>query len=303
MQVLISYKEKISPALLYALDKLPGEIREGILSFISRCDIKRVNEIRIKKQGYISLIADSKNVITDVYISSKSLDYIVELLCQGSVYAHINTIREGYISIGYGIRAGICGQAIIENGSLCGITDISSINIRIPQLIENAGNYLFELLKKDGFSSSVLLFSPPGVGKTTILRGLIHKLSCSSIPLRASVIDTRNEITTCFFEELSCDVFLSYPKGKAIEIATRTMTPQIIICDEIATKDEAEAILLSTSSGVSFVATTHANSIDEVMNKKILKPLLSSHIFDYALGVRRGYGEKRYSYSLHELKC
>ena len=245
------------------------------------------------------LIADSKNVKTDIYLTEYDIDEIYNQLCDMSLYAHINTIKQGYISLEHGIRAGICGKATIENNIICGINEISSINIRIPQKIYNASSYLYNLLSENDFKASVILYSSPGVGKTTILRDLISKLSNTNI--RYAIIDSRNEITSCLDKIQNGDVFVSYPKGVAIELATKSMTPQIIICDEISSEDEADEIFKSSNAGIELIATTHAKTFDELKNKAILKKILKNGVFDYALGVEREYGKKEYRFSLNEL--
>ena len=297
MQCILNVKKSYDKAFIYLLDKLPTRIKNGLLSFLVDKSIYSINEIRLKASSYIALITNQKNIVTNVYIEQDLIDETVLMLCNGSIYAHISTIKEGYISVGKGIRAGICGRAVIDNEIISGIYDISSINIRIPQHISSAGRYIFDILQENSFLSSLLLYSPPGVGKTTILRDLVVRLSSHGI--RHAVIDTREEITPFLTEHISSDVFLSYPKGKAIEIATKSMTPQIIICDEITSLQESQAIKQSVNSGVTLVATTHASSFEELKNKEILSPLFNGQVFNYAIGVSRQ--SNRYDYEVNKL--
>ena len=143
----------------------------------------------------------------------------------------------------------------------------------------------------------------PGIGKTTILRELIYKLATYKTPIRNVVIDSREEITP-FMEGMpsSSDIFISYPKGLAIELATKSMTPEIIICDEISSKDEADAILRAVNSGVKLIATAHASCFSELMSKEILKDLFRNKVFDYAIGIKRKIGSKRYEFSLNSIE-
>ena len=302
MKCCINFKEKLDKTLDFALSKLSSNLRTSILSFLERYHYKAINEIRIHKNASLMLIADSKNVVTDIFVSDDDIKSSFELMCDSSIYSHIDTIKQGYISVGMGIRAGICGRASIENGQICGIYDISSINLRIPQHIDNASYYLFSLLLKEDFKKSVLLYSAPGVGKTTILRDLVYKLSHTYPPIRHAIIDTKEEITPCISSEIRADTFISYPKGMAIELATKSMTPQLIICDEISSKDEANSILSSVNSGVKLIATAHASSFDELISKNILFGLFESKVFDYAILVDRDYGNKEYKFTLTELK-
>lgn len=300
MKYSINFNQGIDKTLLYSLKKLPTAIRTSILEFCERNYYPIINEIRIKKNSYIHFIANSKNIASDIYASAEDLDNIVISLTDGSLYAHIDTIRDGYIRVGKGVRAGISGTAIFDDNKITGIKDITSVNIRIPQKIYNASNYVYSLLEKANFNCSVLIFSSPGVGKTSILRDLIYRLG--STAKRFSVIDSRDEIITPFLENINYDAYISYPKGKAIEMSTKSMTPEIIICDEISTEEEAQAILKATHSGVRFIATTHARNYDELREKVILSPLISSGVFDYFVGVSREYGEKTYKFEKFEYK-
>ncbi len=298
MQLKIEYRQEYDKALLYSLDKLPGDLCDELLTFLNKNNIYTVNEIRIKAYSYISLIINQKNIITDILVNRDTLDKVVLSLCDGSIYAHLHTMRDGYISVGKGIRAGICGKAAVSNGQIDGIYDISSINLRIPQRINHAADPIFNYLKERSFFCSAILYSPPGAGKTTILRDLTSQLSREQV--RCAVIDTREEITPFLDENLTADVFLAYPKDTAIDMATKSMTPQIIICDEITSIKETEAIKYTVNSGVSFIATTHASTFEEFKSKEVLKPLLMCNTFDVAIGIRRNFNNKL-EFSFNEL--
>ena len=184
MKYNIIYKEELDKTLSFVLSKLPITLKNEISVFLEHHRFKSINEIRIHRNSNIMLIADSLNILTDIYVNEDTIDSCIDSLCGGSVYAHFRTIKDGYISVGKGVRAGICGKACIENGEICGVSDITSINIRIPQHIQNASSYLYNFLKNNGFFSSVIIYSAPGVGKTTILRDLIYKLSYAYPPIR-----------------------------------------------------------------------------------------------------------------------
>lgn len=302
MKFEIKTKETLDSTLEYLISFFPYELGTSLSEFFLEQSFSAINEIRVKKNSFINLIADSKNVKTDIFTSESYMDELFISLCSGSIYAHIETIKEGYISLGQGLRAGICGTAVINDNSISGIKNITSINIRIPQIIINASNYLYSILKKSNFSESLLLYSSPGVGKTSILRDLIIKLNAINPPIRFCVIDSREEIITPYLSNLSCDVFVSYPKGVAIELATKSMTPQIIICDEISSEEEAKAVLKASCNGVKLIATTHAASYQELTSKTILKPLINSNIFNHFIGVSRKYGEKSYNFTLNSVE-
>lgn len=302
MKYLIDYKKKAPSTLTNVINKLPPYLGTRLTIYLEALTYRQIDEIRLKANSFLCLIADYKNIVTDIYISTDVIEECFNALCNYSIYAHFDTIKKGYINVGNGIRACICGKATIENDELLGIHNISSINIRIPNKILNASNYLFNLLEKTNFSKSVLLYSAPGVGKTSILRDLILKIEDVYPKIRYSIIDTKEEITSGVDALITGDIFLSYPKGLAIELATKGMTPQYILCDEISSYDEATSIQKALNCGVKIVATTHAGSKDELLSKEILKGLINDNVFDYALGVYRNYGERHYQFELTELK-
>ena len=292
MRIQIKYHKTKDTRLEYLLEFLPNELKAYIEKYILDNPNISIDEIRLHANAPLCLISTFKNIKTDYYVSNELIEEALLCFCKGSIYAYFNTIKEGYISLGHGIRVGVCGKATIQDGQITGVSDFSSLNIRMPKRILYAGDYIFRLLQNDKFRSSILLYSSPGVGKTTILRELICKLSRLDDPLRVSVIDSREEMISGIDDTICTDFLLSYPKDKAISLATRTMTPQIIICDEISTIEEAYAVLNSANCGVSFIATTHASSFEELKNKEILTPLFQRNVFTYALGVKREYGSK-----------
>lgn len=300
MHYQICYEQRLDKITSYALERFPNELRTRILEFLIKNHLYEINEIRLHRNSVITFIASSKNVRSDIKITSDELAEVMTRLCSGSIYAHFDTIKEGYISLGKGIRAGICGKANVEYEKITAISEISSINIRLPRRIPNSADYLFKLLMETNFQKSVLLYSRPGVGKTTILRELIYSLCSQEPPIRHAVIDSREEITPFMEDELlSSDIFVSYPKGIAIEIATKSMTPEMIICDEISSFDEALAVMKAANNGVVMVATCHADTFEELCSKEILQGLFSHNVFNYALGIKRENGTRKYEFSLN----
>lgn len=301
MKLLIDYKENLNKLALRGINFFPDNIRTGLIDYLTSKRFRYINEIRLHRDNKITLIVDSKTFITDLIADERDIRDTVEKICDGSIYAHINTIKDGYINAGNGLRAGICGRAIYDNDKLTSITDISSLNLRFPNNIPNAGLFVYNSLLKDEFKKSTLLFSAPGVGKTTILRDVVKKICKYNPSLRFALIDTREEISPFIDSSITGNVYLSYPKGIAIELATKSMTPELIICDEISSIEEAISITNSANCGVSILATTHAGSFEELKAKQIIKELITSKIFSKAIGIYRKEGEKSYHFSSHEL--
>lgn len=206
-------------------------------------------------------------------------------LCRNSVYSYSNSIKEGYVTTPEGIRAGICGKAICQDNIISSVYGVNSICIRIPRRIPGTGDTAYELLREMSFQKGLIVWSIPGIGKTTLLRELISRLGSGDCSLRVSVVDTRHELGVGIKSSGLIDILDGYPRAKGIEIAKRTMSPQIIVCDEISTDEDAIAILGAAEAGIPIVASTHAGSRDELFNNKCMREILASKCIGIYLGL------------------
>ena len=199
-----------------------------------------------------------------------------KLLCKSSVYAHTEELKKGYIRLRGGNRAGVCGT-LNENGNM---SDISSVNIRIAHEIRGAANDIVRAYKPGG----LLIAGPPGSGKTTVLRDLIRQLAggvCGKI-YRIAVIDSRGEISGSFDGKCGndlgagSDVLLMADKAAGIEMAVRTMFPDIVAFDEIGNEDELRRVSESFCSGVDIITTAHVGGISDLKRRRITAALIGS---------------------------
>ena len=188
------------------------------------------------------------------------LESIVHTICEYSVYSRQNEIAEGFVTLRGGHRAGICGTAVMRGGSIANIRDISSINLRFAREVRGCADVLLRQIPD--ITGGVLVCGAPNSGKTTYLRDLARQLSYR---YRVSLIDERGELAACVGGEPQndvglCDVFCGYPKASAIIRAVRSMSPEIIICDEIGSAAEFDALAECRRCGVSVIATAHAKN-------------------------------------------
>lgn len=255
------------------------------LQFIP-CEIKgKCEEIRLRQglplcltvDGRVMFVCTDSTVIKTnstncITVSSEDLQQTLSLLCRHSVYLHEDEIKQGFISLPNGCRAGVCGVFNAE-GMLITVT---SINIRIARQIFGCGQVLLPYAK-DG----LLIAGPPASGKTTILRDLIRQLSNGKGGeyYRIAVIDSRGEISGGIkVLDLGVNTDVLYMQNKALgtEIALRTMFPNIIAFDEIATQEELDRVLDCFNAGVSIITTAHCNSIEDILRRRVTSNILKS---------------------------
>ncbi len=286
--------------LLSVLKRLPPPILQTVVR--GEQIYGAISEIRIRagRKLCLTTVEGGFNRVTALTVDQTMVTASVAALCEHSLHAHMDTIREGYIAVDGGIRVGVAGRAVCEGGRLCAITDISSLCIRIPAQVGKADCVLMHELKKGEFRESVLFYSPPGVGKTTVLRNLAYALA-SEIGLRVAMIDTRMELyADALARADNVDIYSGYPKGVAIELATRTMNPQYIICDEIGSLEEARALLEVENTGVPLLASAHAQSVKELLCRPNIRLLHRSGVFDRYVGITRVGSAMNYHFSRWE---
>ncbi len=274
---------------------MPSGMREAIKMSEAYKTFWKINEIRIRKNRNISLVCGEKNIILPYKVGESETNELLMRFCKNSLYTYSDTIKEGYIPFDGGVRVGVCGNAVCEDGKITAISDVTSLCVRIPIFSEDKrlSDTLYEHLRKNSFTESVLLFSPPGVGKTTLLRSMAIALSGMAPHKRVALIDSRRELCDKNVEKReNIDIFSGYPKAKGIEIATRTMSPEYIICDEIGS-DECESILSLQNSGVPLIAGAHAPTAEKLVSRGYFSRLHTAGVFDIYVKIIRTKSERR----------
>jgi len=267
-----------------ALSYLPPRLSDAVIRTASLWNTA-VNEIRLRENRLLSITVGTKNVSCDLTCTREEIVHTVTKVCGNSLYSHSESIREGCITTDCGIRVGVCGHAVLSDGRISLVRDITSLNIRIPHRVPGAADSLFEQMSRN---ESVLIYSAPGQGKTTLLRELIPLLSSGEHARRTAVIDTRYELCAGTDSSDLTDVFYGYPRYEGILNAVRTMSPEYILCDEISTEQDAQALLQAHSAGIAVCASIHAGDVHELNRTPIAKKLMDAHVFDLLYGIRPG---------------
>ena len=275
------------------LVKLPHAISDCIRTSEAYKIGSGINEIRIRANRHLSLTCRGKNIMLSYFVSENDISECVMMLCKNSLSSYMDAIKEGYIPFDNSVRVGVCGNAVCEGNRIVNVNGIKSLNIRIPAAVYGVGRSLYNRLYERGFNDSVVIFSPPGVGKTTLLRDISILLSRGSPPKRVALIDSRYELCDSrVMREENIDVYSGYPKAKGIELATRTMSPEYIICDEIG-YEEADSILSVQNGGVPLIVGAHASSLERLVNSGAFAHLHKARVFDLYVNVKIALGGER----------
>lgn len=296
------YKEK-RDSFLEVLSALPENIR-SVLEKIPDDSRRKTQEIclRINKpvllhtgDGFFYSTNDgalTKICHSSVFVASQSdIEETFHRICEYSVHSKFNEIQKGYITLSGGHRVGICGTAVLDNGKISTLKDISSLNIRIShEVFDCSADIANKFFGDRRQIQSLLIAGPPLSGKTTLLRDLSRHLSGGVIDkYRIAIIDERGEIAGTFHGAagydvgVNVDILNGYPKADGIQTAVRCFSPQIIISDEVSTVEEAKAVLEGMHSGVSFILTVHAYDAEDLCNRPCIVTLLKAGVFENIL--------------------
>jgi len=235
-------------------------------------------------------------------VRHEELSAVLELATGGSVHSSAESIKNGFITVSGGHRIGLCGTAVVQNKEISFIKDISSVSVRIAKEFTGIAEKLATELNMDGKFGNTLIISPPGYGKTTMLRDLIRVLSRD---YRVAVADERGEIaakykgTPQFDIGKHTDVMEGVNKANAIMLVLRAMSPQIIAVDEITAQEDIQAIEAAANCGVGLLATAHGYDVLSLYRRALYRKLIDENIFKFAVVLEKKGHE--HSYKVYEL--
>lgn len=278
-QILRIIPQRIRLSLSQAVSTQADDIHEIVLRTQRPvCVYKKCERYFLSENGCLVNNADYQALLMPTYAD---MTECFNFACGHSVYSHINEIKEGFITINGGHRVAICGTAVVCDNQVTNIRDISTISIRFSREILGCGESFAESINEN--RQGLLLCGSPCSGKTTVLRDIARLLS-EKYHKRVSVVDSRSEIASVYrgvsLKNIGmCDVLDSFPRAQGIAQAVRTLSPEVVICDEIGSEADARAISSGINSGAVFVATMHASSLDELKSRRYFKEIMSTGAF------------------------
>lgn len=250
------------------LSLLPTRLATILRHFISDWDklqeicIRQGKKMAVRYQGNLRFPSGQERDVT-----SMECKEILSQMSQYSLYAFEEEIRRGYLTIPGGHRIGVTGRVVMEQGEVKTLRHITCLNMRISHEIRGCADCLLPYVASDHQLHSTLILSPPGGGKTTLLRDLIRNISQQR---NVALVDERSEIAGCYQgipqRDVGpcCDVIDGCPKTIGMEMVLRSMGPEVIAVDEIGTKEDYCVMKQALVSGCALLATMHGEDLSSV---------------------------------------
>lgn len=283
------------------LNYLSPEIRT-VLAKLPQTDTSEIEEIRLRAErplmiqndvGQFFVTADgrlSKYPADGLRVSKENLEITLDLLCQNSVFAMAGELKNGFVTIVGGCRVGIVGKAVLSEGKISYMKDVSGINIRISRGMCGVADRVLPKMIRNGQVQNTLIISPPQCGKTTLLRDIARQLSDGirklSFPgVKVGIVDERSEIAACHLGVpihdvgVRTDVLDGCPKAEGMIVMIRSMSPEVIIIDELGLEEDIASLKQVMNAGVKIVTTVHGYSREDVLNRPHLRDLIENKTF------------------------
>lgn len=284
----MSKKTEVTAVLGGKIKEVCEKVDEKTFSAIQEIRIRQGRPLCLKKDGQTYFVTKSgvlKEVKTNVFTPDRrDILSTVEVLAGYSRFAFHEEMRQGYFTIAGGHRIGLCGHTLVRQGQVTEIGQITGLNIRCAKEVKGCAEAIFPYVLEEGQVKNTLLISPPGCGKTTLLRDLVRLISNSGFCV--GVVDERSEIAACFGGEVgndcgeNTDVLDGCPKTEGILMLLRSMAPEVIAVDELGSVADLQAVAEASLCGVSVVATCHGAHYADLMQKEGWQKALEGKLFE-----------------------
>ncbi len=253
------------------MDFLP----ERVCHALQKIDADKLYEIRMRVNQPITCVVGDRRVYLGVLgatlikqdaiiCDEEDVDQIVSKVTKHSVYAFNEQIKKGYLSAGNGIRIGLGGTCVFDEHGIVTISNILSLNIRVPHFIRGCSKRVFDNIVCGDDVYNALIISPPFCGKTTILKDLALKIN-ENLKKQMLIIDEREEF--CAVKGENIDLIVNSDKLYAMSYGIRSLSPQIVVTDELVNENDWTCVQRAVTSGVKVIASCHAGKLKEVIDK------------------------------------
>ena len=280
----------LPPAILSEIKRISSGFSGGTSS---------VSEIRLLVGGTSSFIMRGVRYKLSFVIGQEMMNEVFFKICSGAIYAHRDTVSEGYVCTSSGVRVGVSGTARYDGGAIVGISDVNALVFRIPTAESSLKEELYRAYTE--CERGLMIYSRAGVGKTTALRTLVSVIAEMEPRENIVVVDERCEFDPVACRERGVMLLRGYDRARGIDIALRTLTASIIVIDEISGIEDNGGILSSLLSGVRFIASAHAAKLRELLLRTGIRPFIEMDVFDVFFGIR--YTDGGYSCEVEKREC
>ncbi|MBI0576289.1 stage III sporulation protein AA [Neobacillus cucumis] len=278
---------------------LPKNIAD-LISKLPPNQKEELEEIRIRINRPIEITTKGAPQFLSYRIQQEDAFHLMNKISHFSIYTLEEELKRGYITVSGGHRIGLAGKVILEDGRVKAIRDISSFNIRIAREKVGIADPFISFIYKDTWMNTMVI-GPPQTGKTTLLRDFARIISTGVYTKgiqanKVGIVDERSEIAGCVngVPQLTfgnrVDVLDACPKAEGMMMMIRSMSPDVLIVDEIGRKEDAEAIQEAVHAGIKLMMTTHGTSLEEIKNRPSLKGILEQNIFRRFIVLSRDKG-------------